>query len=356
MFNYLFTRFPAFYEVVYFNGFFQIFRVLYDYTFGLVPFAMLYVLIILVIYMIIQFSKHVFLKEKSIFQYFKKLLFSISSFLGGFVFLFYTLWGYNYKQVNISERLSFERVEVDTLVLMEEAITFTKKLNALRTLISNDSGSLTFTHLDKDLETNIRVNLEQILNSWDIPTNGRVRVRKLMPKGVLLRISTAGVYIPFVLEGHIDAGLHPIQYPFTMAHEMSHGYGIADEGTCNFIGFLVCMNSESEFMQYSASVSYWRYLVNNLNKYAPHSYNIVVRELDQNVKEDLKNIRIQMDKYPDVLPQIRDVFYDQYLKSHGVKGGLSNYSTVVRLVLEWKNSNHNQSLKSSIYNTIKTVD
>jgi len=57
----------------------------------------------------------------------------------------------------------------------------------------------------------------------------------------------------------------------------------------------------------------------------------------------------EMDKYPDILPKVRDAVYDTYLKSHGVKGGMSSYSTVVKLMLQWKKSDKNPELKEKIY-------
>jgi hypothetical protein len=56
-----------------------------------------------------------------------------------------------------------------------------------------------------------------------------------------------------------------------------------------------------------------------------------------------------MDKYPDILPDIRNAIYDSYLKTHGVKGGMSSYSAVVRLIFQWKESDKNPKLKQKIY-------
>ena len=112
----------------------------------------------------------------------------------------------------------------------------------------------------KEMEELIRQSVVQALEKLDYPTAGRVRGRKLLPKGVFLRFSSAGLYWPFVGEGNIDGGLHALQQPFTMAHEITHGYGITNEGICNFIAYLACQKSSDPFIKYAGLVAYWRYL------------------------------------------------------------------------------------------------
>jgi len=349
--NWLFGLFPALYETLYFKTLFQGLRVFYDFTLGWVPFPMVYLLFLVLVQLIYTFFRfRDFKKAAHRWGKVQAIVLPILSFVGAAIFFFYFLWGFNYQQRNLSVRLDFPEITADSIALFEETTFFVKRLNEMRAEISRDSVALGFDQLPDGLESEIRYSLESVLASWGLPVGGRVRVRKLYPKGTLLRISTAGVYIPFVFEGHIDAGLHPIQYPFIMAHEMSHGYGLADEGTCNFTGFLACMQSDHPMIQYSALMSTWRYMAGNLRRGAPTLYDKMIRQMDRNVRRDLIAIMDEMDKYPDILPEVRDAVYDTYLKSHGVKEGMSNYSTVVRLVMQWKKSNKNPELKAKIFN------
>lgn len=348
--NWLFGIFPSFYEVFYFKGIFQIIRSIYDYTLGWIPFPMVYILFFVVVQIIYQFLKFKgFRSASGLAAKLWSIILPILSLVGAVIFFFYFLWGFNYQQTNLSKQLDLPKVKADTTELYNEAVFFLDKLQELREEISQDTLPLTFEKVPNDLEVQIRNNLENILSNWDIPTGGRVRVRELYPKGILLRISTAGVYIPFVFEGHIDAGLHPVQYPFTMAHEMSHGYGLADEGTCNFTGFVACMASDDPFIQYSASMSIWRYMANNIRRGSPRLYKKLMRDISPNVRTDLIAVMDEMDKYPDIMPKVRDVVYDTYLKSHGVAGGLSNYSKVVEMTMAWKKSGRDGDLIKKIY-------
>jgi hypothetical protein len=348
--NWLFGLMPILYDKLYFKGIFQLIRVIYDFTLGWLPFPMVYILFIVVVQIIYKFLQFKgFKKSTEIHLKIKSIVLPLVSLAGAIIFFFYFLWGFNYQQKTLSSQLNLPEIGADSLKLYNESLFFMNRMKAMRELISTDTTALSFDNLPNDLESEIRQSLETVLSSWDIPTIGRVRVRKLYPKGTLLRISTAGVYIPFVFEGHIDAGLHPIQYPYIMAHEMSHGYGIADEGTCNFTGFLACMQSDNTMIQYSATMSLWRYMVSNLRRGSPNLYRELVKGLDSNVRTDLIAVMDEMDKYPDILPDIRNAIYDSYLKTHGVKGGMSSYSAVVRLIFQWKESDKNPKLKQKIY-------
>lgn len=348
--NWLFSLMPALYETIYYRFIFQIIRVVYDYTLGWIPIPMVYFLffgLVHLIYKFFQFRKYK--TSKGSIEKIKNIILPILSFVGAVLFFFYLLWGFNYQQNTLSKQLNLPEVKADSTDLYNETVYLMERMSSLRAEISKDTAVLSFEELPSAMEGKIRESLENLLSSWDLPTAGRVRVRKLYPKGTLLRISTAGVYIPFVFEGHIDAGLHPIQHPFIMAHEMSHGYGIADEGTCNFTGFLACMGSDDKMIQYSATMSLWRYMANNLRRSAPGLFKELMSQLDPNVRRDLIAIMDELDKYPDILPEFRDVVYDTYLKSHGVKGGMTNYSTVVKLMMQWKKSDKNPELQQKIY-------
>ena len=160
-----------------------------------------------------------------------------------------------------------------------------------------------------------------------------MRVRQLWPKGFLLRWSTAGIYIPHAFEGHIDQGMLSVQKPFTMAHEMAHGYGVTDEGACNFIAWLACRQSEDKWIRFGGAFTYWRYaaaeMPNDSVKQVIDSFHPIIRRALYLVRENDK-------KYPDILPQIRDAIYSTYLKRHGVKGGLRSYNYVVMMVSRYR--------------------
>lgn len=342
--DYVFSKSPWLYENLYFGIIFPSIRFIYDYTLGFLPFPSVYLLFVFLIWMIYRWGRFILFSSPD--NKLRQVLLSLGAFVGGIIFFFYFLWGHNYNQKTFSNTLELPDVQVDSIALYKHTIDLIDEMRNVRSQILQDSISFTHDDIPDDLEKQIRNNLVKVLDDWKWPTPGRARVRVLYPKGLLLRISTAGVYIPFVNEGHIDAGLHPIQYPFTMAHEMSHGYGITDEGACNFVGFVACYHSDNPVIKYSGMYGLWRYMARNLRTASPSLYLSMMMEVSHGLRIDYLNIITEIDKYPDILPDLRDVVYDNYLKSHGVKGGLVNYNTVVEMYIAWKASMDEEESKS----------
>ncbi|MBL0027165.1 MAG: DUF3810 domain-containing protein [Saprospiraceae bacterium] len=323
---------------LYHNFIFRFIRIVYDNTLGYLPFASLYLFLTIVFITLICIGYHVYwiLKNQSPWPSTKKMVMISLNFIGWVYFLFYFLWAFNYYGPSIKNRLGWQEMTPDSSAILKELNFVTDKVNSLRIHLSQNTSELHFKPDWNTLENNIRISEASLLQSWGIPTYGRVRIRRLQPPGILLRISTAGVYIPFVCEGHIDSGMNALQWPFTLAHEMAHGYGFTDEGECNFIGFLTSINSNDPYVNYSGWLAYWRYLYFDVYSLSESNAEVVFDCLFLGVKADLKAIRADVNKYPDIFPSLRDGFYELYLKFHGVNHGLKSYNEIIELVLTWK--------------------
>lgn len=235
----------------------------------------------------------------------------------------------------MSDVLKLSDIKPDSKVLFDEFVKISKIVQKERLSFSQDS-MLKLTIDPLLLENQIR-NLEyKLLLTLNLSAPGRVRVRVLKPKGTLLIFSTAGIYIPFAMEGHIDAGLHPIVWPFTLAHEMAHGYGITDEGDCNFIAMLTCIQSTDPLFKYSAILEYWRYLYRRVEGCDAQIAFDIKEQLDCRVITDLDNIRQYADTYSDLFPNFSNTLYDSYLKLHGIEDGMNNYSDFIQLILNYR--------------------
>lgn len=323
-------------EDLYHNIIFRGFRLLYDNTLGWLPIPFLYLLIPLLLAFI--FVKIRSFRNRSANK--RSLFVQIFAFLIGLVLsllsLFYWFWGFNYARPSIETKLEFEKIAVDESELFQDLHEALQFANALRNDLTSDTWAYICREKPSQYESQIRSRLEGVLGDLQYKTFGKPRVRMLSPKGTLLHWSTAGVYLPFVFEGHVDAGLHPITWPFTMAHEMTHGYGVTDEGECNFIAHLVCISSKKAELQYSGWIGYLRYLMANARMLNPERYKELYPTINQGILNDLKEIYAYSDAYKEYLPALRDLIYDQYLKSHGVREGLQSYSRIIDLKLAWK--------------------
>ena len=328
--NVVFSKFPSFTEAFYSNFLFQGIRYLYDYSIGFLPFPVVYLLFFFLIYLGFKEIRKVITEKRfSFWSFIRKL----SSFLGLVITLFYFMWGFNYSRLPFEEKQALNVVPIDSNYVISAIIECKSQIE--KTYPAMDYASLNYNQLEKE----VRESLQKALSEMGYKAGSRVRGRKLLPKGTLLRISTAGVYIPFVAEGHIDGGLHPTQWPFTIAHEMSHAYGFGDEGICNFIALIACAKSDNRFIQYSGWMGYFRYLASNYRRINNQAYMDLRSSIDPKVIADINAVNLTLDQYPDIMPEIRDMIYGSYLKSQGVQGGLQSYSNIIKMMAAWEKKN-----------------
>ncbi len=261
----------------------------------------------------------------------------ILAFFGGAIFFFLILWGFNYGRVPVEQQLGLEPKPLTLEQLKEELKIETEYIIQLRADIDG-SGDLDISAdlLPENLEFQLRKNLKIKLQQYHFPTVGRVRAFNLYPKGIFLRFSSAGLYFPWTGEGHVDGGLHALQIPYVMAHELAHGYGFGDEGTCTFWGYLACANSDNPIIAYAGHLGYWRELAADFRRYEPEQYPAFRESLPIGIQKDLDAINQNLLDYPDILPRLRYIFYDTYLKSQGIEEGILNYDRVTMLVHAWR--------------------
>lgn len=251
-------------------------------------------------------------------------------FILGFAFLL--LWGFNYQRVPFASQAGLDARPLDPDQVEAEFEWATRLMLESRQMldISPDFPVADF-YPAAVLEDMLYPSVKAVVKGWGYPAAGNMRVRLVYPKGLLLQFSSSGVYLPWTGEGHLDAGLHPLNWPFVMAHEMAHGYGMADEGVCNFLAYQVCTAHPDPYIRYAGTLYYWRYAAYEMKRFCPAELEDALRALPEGVRSDLKAIREYSDRYPDLIPMWRDLVYDSFLKSQGLRQGILSYDQVLIL-------------------------
>ncbi|PPK86493.1 uncharacterized protein DUF3810 [Neolewinella xylanilytica] len=325
-------------EIAYSRGLFPLFRSVWDHSIGLVPVPVFYLfwagiigLIVLEMRRFRRISSAATEKRK------RRAALAVGlhllAYLITLVIAFLWLWGYNYGRQPVEERLAFELYEPPLPELRERVFRMGDRLAHLRAAVTHDTVAISIDRFPTDLEVSVRPLVAAALERHRYPAPGAPRAWELLPNGILLRLSTAGVYWPWAGQGNIDAGLHPLQKPAVMAHELAHAYGFGDEGTCSFWGYLAADESDDPLLRYALELAYWRHIAGLLRYADPEGY-LEWREsrLAPGIRNDLEAIYANGEQYRDIAPVLRDATYTAYLKAQGIEEGLLNYGRVVRMV------------------------
>ncbi len=332
----LFVLSPTTTEVMYGHGIFPLVRDLLSILFAWIPWPLIglsfSLLLAILLYLAYAVMRDILGKESGL----RQSLYSLVYFLIALYAMFYLLWGFNYLRPNAMERMQVVQ-QPDVTWLLSEITEVQDQLNAIRKEVTIP----TYAAFDvSGTKASLTSAIRQVIKSFGYKSNTQVPLRLLKPNGVLLHWSTSGMYWPFTGEANIDHGLHPLDWPVTIAHELAHAYGVAYEGDCNLYAFLACQAAQDPFIRYSGLVDYYLYLLKDAqrNTKLMPSITKLKQGIDVLVKEDINRMLRWNAQYKDYAPVIRKKIYDGYLKSQGVKAGIQSYNEVVQLKYAYEHS------------------
>jgi hypothetical protein len=132
-----------------------------------------------------------------------------------------------------------------------------------------------------------------------------------------------------------------MDYPFVLAHEKAHQFGIASEAEANLVAFVICVKSEDQRLKYSGYQSLLLYFLKDASRMK--NYQEYFNKIDKKVLQDF---RYRQKYYEGLenrnLSNMQTAVNNSYLKANNIKKGVKNYNQVVSLVISWY---YNSNLK-----------
>jgi hypothetical protein len=335
-------RDSSFIERIYSRGVFVAFRWIWDFTFGWSPLGWLYIFVggiaVLIGSRLIRRCGRARCGSKAPFlEKLGRVCLAAAGWAGRLVFCFYLLWGFNYGRLGLAKQMGLDPGPMTRAELAAEAAWASTMAAEARAAVRGASGAvLGRAALAPGLESTLRTSMTKVLRGAGLPAPGRVRVRRFHPGGWLMRFSSTGVYIPYCGEGYAAGNLLPFETPFTLAHEMAHGFGIADEGEAGFLAFLTCLAADDPVIRYSGYAGYWDYAAGELARADRAAFDAIWESLPPGMKADLRAAERNAARYRGVIEKASRRIYSKYLKAQGIDEGLRSYSQLVGLVRAWK--------------------
>ena len=290
---------------------------------GLFPFSVYDIFIIIAILYLLKLILFVILKKTS----FKNFLFSLIRFVSILVAWFYFGWGISYFRKDYYSRSYIQEISFNVENLRDFTTRFITEAN---------NSYVEFEVIEKE---EIRKEIEKTYSYINEPLvinypNGKRRVKKMVFESMFTKMSISGYYGPFFNEIHVNNYSLNLTYPFTLAHEMAHQFGVAKESEANLYAFIVCVNSNDERIRYSAYASTIGYLLNDVRSLLPDEYEEIFYSVKPEIIRDLqRNSEHWLTARDETLSDAQDKAYDAYLKSNRISSGRENYSEVVGLLI-----------------------
>ncbi len=328
---------PEVTEQYYTRTVFPAIRWVFDGINGWLPFPLFYLLLAIVLFLGIKGVAYLFFSKDNWRDKLRQTLSRTFAILSGIIVLFYVFWGFNYHRQSIDNQLNIERKPLTAVQLRTAFDDQTERMLQTRAFVQPDTAQgIEHTLSQQDLDTQLRLEMERAFGQMGLFRVGSPRGRQPFWNGFLLRFGAAGIYNPFTGECNIDRGLPDLVKPYTLAHELCHGYGFGDEGTCNFLAYLALAQSPNTYFRYTAELDFWRELAAAYRKNHPDEWAKIWHQLPSGPKGDILQIQRTIAQYPEYFEAFRRKTYDQYLKAQGIQEGIQNYGTVIELVVAWR--------------------
>ena len=243
------------------------------------------------------------------------------------------LWGYNYFRPTIEKRLGWEIPKADEKL-------FSSTLDSI--IIEANNSYISFSSsdyltIDMLIEESYRKNSRVLGISYP---NGTRRPKIMLLSSIYTKLGVSGYFGPFFNEIHLNYYLLPMDYPFVLAHEKGHQFGITSEAEANLVAYIICVKSGDQRLVYSGYLSLLLYFLRDATEV--REYQEYLNKIDSRVLLDLRfRQKYYLGLQSKILSKIQSAANDSYLKANNIEKGVKNYNQVVSLVINWYYNSNN---------------
>ncbi|HPE96092.1 MAG TPA: DUF3810 domain-containing protein [Bacillota bacterium] len=306
---------------------------------GWIPFSlaecMLLSIIPIAVFYMIRSSQAI--KHLSSNRVFWRWLLPLVAIIFNMLSLYSLAFGTSNYRASLADNLDLDRKNVSADELYETYQSVNVQLNALLDEINfEEQGASEMPYSFYELSTMLNDAYDEYCGSHDY-----ISTFYAMPKAVALSepmtyTHISGVYSFFTGEANVNTNYPDYVIPYTMAHEMAHQRGIAREDEANFVAFLVCMESDDDYIKYSALLSMQEYLLSALGKASKEQYSTAYYSLDLRVRYEMRSYSKFFDKYrSSTAATVTNAVNNTFLQVQGQTEGTKSYGMVVDLAVAY---------------------
>ena len=248
--------------------------------------------------------------------------------------LFCLLWGVYYYGESFADNMGLRDEAVSVGQLEAVTVYFAGLANAYCDQVPRDENG--FCAIDRDLvlarSDRIYENAERLFPTLEGPD---VRAKGIKVSKLLSFMDTTGFFFPFTGEANVNTHFPSSLFPATVAHELAHQRGIAQEEQANFIAVLASLESGDAEFCYSAALLAYVHLGNALHGADYEAWKEVFSSLDERVVRDIALENHYWAQFESPVQDISNAVYEGFLQSYDQTLGLSSYGACVDLLVNY---------------------
>lgn len=258
----------------------------------------------------------------------------------GVIFLIYSAFAIStsisYNVTPLGDRLGMNEVGITEDNLYETAKILLDETNSLAERLEFDgNGSAVMPYTLDELSDKLCDAYASLSEKHGFIPGYSTRVKPILTKGAMSSVGLLGIYTFYTGEANVNIDYPDANLPFTSAHELAHQRGIIRENEANFVAFLVCLESDDDFIRYSGYLRMYEYVASSLYRTSKDRYAVLLSDMSDSVRSEIIYDNEVARKYADGwIARLSGKMNDVYLKLNGTEGVVS-YGLVTRLAVAY---------------------
>ncbi|MBR5489672.1 MAG: DUF3810 domain-containing protein [Oscillospiraceae bacterium] len=248
---------------------------------------------------------------------------------------FCTLWGVYYYTADFEEQSGIYGKAISVEELETVTRYFTAKMNEYSALVARDETGAFAEDIEAvfDYSSKLYDAVSAALPCLEGPA---IEPKPFLFSEALSYMTFTGFFFPFTGEANINVHCPASSIPSTIAHEIAHQRGVAEEDEANFVAVLASMEDGNPIYCYSACLMAYTYLGNALYGADYDAWADNYRSIVPEVIVDMRNSSSYWDTYRDTkVNTASDAVYTGFLKSYGQTEGLKTYGKCIDLLVAY---------------------
>ena len=247
---------------------------------------------------------------------------------------FCLLWGVYYYSADFEEQSGIRGAPASVEQLTAVTRYFTDLVNQYDARLVRDEDGAFAEDLDDvfNASPQLYTAIEQRVPCL---SGDALKAKPVFFSRIMSYINFTGFFFPFTGEANINVDSPACLAPSTIAHELAHQRGVAEEDEANFVAVLASLESGDPVYSYSACLLAYIHLGNALYKADRDAWEENYARLAAGPRHDLDENNRYWKQFETPVSTVSDQVYTGFLQSYGQTLGLKTYGKCVDLLIAY---------------------
>ena len=243
---------------------------------------------------------------------------------------FCLLWGAYYYSADFEDQSGIHGAPASVEQLTAVTVYFTDLVNYYDSFIPRDADGNCAFSLDDVFSRSPHL-YDNVEKAFPCLSGDPLTAKPILFSRIMSYINVTGFFFPFTGEANINIDSPECLIPATIAHELAHQRGVAEEDEANFAAVLASLESGDDVYCYSSCLLAYIHLSNALYAADYDAWLENYHRLAEGPRHDLDENNRYWQEYETPVSTVSDQVYTGFLQSYGQSLGLKTYGKCVDL-------------------------